>query len=201
MWTFRVAVVSSGIGVDANLRILQVLKGAWRTVERVALPNYARKRRSVVQFPWELAKGSVCLTCSRGAAVGPFVRDCEAKRLFLCCVVRVGYWPDQLVVRSRVVALFFLTRAMLAPVVVREFVTRGRGLTSSRCALVLAQLWLSCGLCDLPVEVLLVMLCLSEGIIYLWFSMVFITYLYPCSGVCVVVPQSSRYLFPSWVTL
>ncbi|MQL90570.1 hypothetical protein Taro_023165, partial [Colocasia esculenta] len=33
-----------------------------------------------------------CLTCSRGAAVGPFVRDCEAERLFLCCVVRVGYW-------------------------------------------------------------------------------------------------------------
>ncbi|MQM13588.1 hypothetical protein Taro_046514, partial [Colocasia esculenta] len=41
-----------------------------------------------------------------GAAVGPFVRDCEAQRLFLCCVVRVGYWPDQLVVRSRVVASF-----------------------------------------------------------------------------------------------
>ncbi|MQL69320.1 hypothetical protein Taro_001599, partial [Colocasia esculenta] len=47
-----------------------------------------------------------CLTCSRGAAVGPFVRDCEAERLFLCCVVRVGYWPDQPVVRSRVVASF-----------------------------------------------------------------------------------------------
>ncbi|MQM14613.1 hypothetical protein Taro_047547, partial [Colocasia esculenta] len=29
-----------------------------------------------------------CLTCSRGAAVGPFVCDCEAERLFLCCVVR-----------------------------------------------------------------------------------------------------------------
>ncbi|MQL87697.1 hypothetical protein Taro_020252, partial [Colocasia esculenta] len=29
-----------------------------------------------------------CLTCSRGAEVGPFVRDCEAERLFLCCVVR-----------------------------------------------------------------------------------------------------------------
>ncbi|MQL93649.1 hypothetical protein Taro_026294 [Colocasia esculenta] len=40
------------------------------------------------------------------AAVGPFVRDCEAERLFLCCVVRVGYWPDQPVVRSRVVASF-----------------------------------------------------------------------------------------------
>ncbi|MQM02744.1 hypothetical protein Taro_035514 [Colocasia esculenta] len=47
-----------------------------------------------------------CLTCSRGAAVGPFVRDCETERLFLCCVVRVGYWPDQSVVRSRVVASF-----------------------------------------------------------------------------------------------
>ncbi|MQM19643.1 hypothetical protein Taro_052651, partial [Colocasia esculenta] len=55
-----------------------------------------------------------CLTCSRGAAVGPFVRDCEAERLFLCCVVRIGYWPDQLVVRSRVVASFFLTRALPA---------------------------------------------------------------------------------------
>ncbi|MQL70355.1 hypothetical protein Taro_002663 [Colocasia esculenta] len=40
-----------------------------------------------------------CLTCSRGAAVGPFVRDCEAERLLLCCVVRVGYWPDQPVSR------------------------------------------------------------------------------------------------------
>ncbi|MQL88901.1 hypothetical protein Taro_021464, partial [Colocasia esculenta] len=49
-----------------------------------------------------------------------------------------------LVVRSRVVASFFLTRALPLVVVrkfvVREFVTRGRGLTSSRCALVLAQL-------------------------------------------------------------
>ncbi|MQL78129.1 hypothetical protein Taro_010560 [Colocasia esculenta] len=38
--------------------------------------------------------------------VGPFVRDCETERLFLCCVVRVGYWPDQPVVRFRVVASF-----------------------------------------------------------------------------------------------
>ncbi|MQL97659.1 hypothetical protein Taro_030353 [Colocasia esculenta] len=226
MWTFSVAVVFGGRGVDVNLRILQVLKGGWRIVERVALPNYARKCRSVVQFPWELAEGmhvgSVrvsagveaedlgvnivgrqcgtvevcvvfldtltpvlelylrlrerrqceawacscvsagvvlvglhsCLTCSHGAAVGPFVRDCEAERLFLCCVVRVGYWPDQLVDRSRVVASFYATRALLAPVVVvvtsffltcfacfscgltraltlavaREFVTRGRGM-------------------------------------------------------------------------
>ncbi|MQL88771.1 hypothetical protein Taro_021334, partial [Colocasia esculenta] len=45
---------------------------------------------------------------------GPFVRDCETERLFLCCVVRVGYWPDQPVVRSRVVASFFPTRAMSA---------------------------------------------------------------------------------------
>ncbi|MQM01523.1 hypothetical protein Taro_034280, partial [Colocasia esculenta] len=57
--------------------------------------------------------------------VGPFVRDCEAERLFFCCVVRVGYWPDQPVVHSRVVASFFLTRA-LPLAVVREFVTRGR---------------------------------------------------------------------------
>ncbi|MQM21525.1 hypothetical protein Taro_054567, partial [Colocasia esculenta] len=32
-----------------------------------------------------------CLTCSRGAAVGPFVRDCETERLFLCCVVRLKF--------------------------------------------------------------------------------------------------------------
>ncbi|MQL79203.1 hypothetical protein Taro_011641 [Colocasia esculenta] len=38
---------------------VQVLKGAWRIVERVALPNYARKRRGMVQFPWELAEGLV----------------------------------------------------------------------------------------------------------------------------------------------
>ncbi|MQM22592.1 hypothetical protein Taro_055647 [Colocasia esculenta] len=53
-----------------------------------------------------------CLTCPCGAAVGPFVRDCETERLFLCCVVRVRYWPDQPVVRSRVVASFFPTRAL-----------------------------------------------------------------------------------------
>ncbi|MQL87851.1 hypothetical protein Taro_020400, partial [Colocasia esculenta] len=63
---------------------------------------------------------------TRDPRVRPFVCDCEAERLFLCCVVRVGYWPDQLVVRSRVVASFFLTRA-LPLAVVREFVTRGRG--------------------------------------------------------------------------
>ncbi|MQL95142.1 hypothetical protein Taro_027815 [Colocasia esculenta] len=45
--------------------------------------------------------------CVCRAAVGPFVRDCETERLFLCCVVRVGYWPDQSVVHSRVVASFF----------------------------------------------------------------------------------------------
>ncbi|MQL92262.1 hypothetical protein Taro_024886 [Colocasia esculenta] len=96
MWTLRVAVAVGGIGVDANLRILQVLKDAWRIVERVAVTNRARKRRGVVQFPWEFAE----------AAVGPFVHDYEAERLFLCCVVRVGYWPDQPVVHSRVVASF-----------------------------------------------------------------------------------------------
>ncbi|MQM00052.1 hypothetical protein Taro_032781 [Colocasia esculenta] len=57
--------------------------------------------------------------------VGPFVRDCKAERLFLCCVVWVGYWLDQPIVCSRVVASFFLTRA-LPLAVVREFVTRGR---------------------------------------------------------------------------
>ncbi|MQM13813.1 hypothetical protein Taro_046737 [Colocasia esculenta] len=55
----RVAVVIGGRGVDANLRILQVLKGGWTIVERVASLNCARKCRGVVQFPWELAEGSV----------------------------------------------------------------------------------------------------------------------------------------------
>ncbi|MQL82869.1 hypothetical protein Taro_015342 [Colocasia esculenta] len=58
MWTLMVAVAIGGRGVDANLRILQVLKGGWRIVGRVALPNRARKCRGVVQFPWELAEGS-----------------------------------------------------------------------------------------------------------------------------------------------
>ncbi|MQL99018.1 hypothetical protein Taro_031734, partial [Colocasia esculenta] len=34
-----------------------------------------------------------CLTCSPGAADGPFVRDCETERLFLCCVVRSTFDP------------------------------------------------------------------------------------------------------------
>ncbi|MQL83112.1 hypothetical protein Taro_015599 [Colocasia esculenta] len=56
---FRVAVVLGGKGVDANLRILQVLKDAWRTVERVAVTNRARNRRYEVWFSWEFAEGSV----------------------------------------------------------------------------------------------------------------------------------------------
>ncbi|MQL76673.1 hypothetical protein Taro_009064 [Colocasia esculenta] len=48
---------------------------------------------------------------------GMRVRGYETERLFLCCVVRVGYWPDQLVVRSRVVASFLPTRALPALVV------------------------------------------------------------------------------------
>ncbi|MQM13773.1 hypothetical protein Taro_046698 [Colocasia esculenta] len=55
----------------------------------------------------------LCVCRCGVAAVGPFVRDCEAERLFLYCVVRVGYWPDQPVDRSRVVASFFATRALL----------------------------------------------------------------------------------------
>ncbi|MQM10426.1 hypothetical protein Taro_043317 [Colocasia esculenta] len=90
MWTFRVAVVLGGRGVDANLRILQlylgvcprllyfysviqkfgyVLKGGWAMVERVALLNCARKRRGVVQFPWELAEGSIRQTVSTFTAL------------------------------------------------------------------------------------------------------------------------------------
>ncbi|MQM17433.1 hypothetical protein Taro_050405 [Colocasia esculenta] len=66
-----------------------------------------------------------CLTCSREAAVGPFVCDCETERLFLCCVVRDGYWPDQPVVHSRVVASLLSDSC---------FASSG------------------CGLCDSPVE-------------------------------------------------
>ncbi|MQL91774.1 hypothetical protein Taro_024402 [Colocasia esculenta] len=39
-------------------KFLDVLKGGWTIVERVVLLNCARKRRGVVQFPWELAEGS-----------------------------------------------------------------------------------------------------------------------------------------------
>ncbi|MQL87951.1 hypothetical protein Taro_020496, partial [Colocasia esculenta] len=55
----RVAVVLGGRGVDANLRILQVQETGWRIVGSVALPNRARKRHGVVQFPWEFVEGSV----------------------------------------------------------------------------------------------------------------------------------------------
>ncbi|MQL84544.1 hypothetical protein Taro_017051 [Colocasia esculenta] len=36
-----------------------VMQGGWTIVERVASLNCARKHRTVVQFPWELAEGSV----------------------------------------------------------------------------------------------------------------------------------------------
>ncbi|MQL96940.1 hypothetical protein Taro_029618 [Colocasia esculenta] len=227
MWTFRVAVVFGGRGVDANLRFLQVLKGGWRIVERVALPNCARKRRGVVQFPWELVEGSawfgrirrpsvVVRLLFRNASLVGYPRFFVSQaRVFvvlgvlfwyLCCTVEVcvvfldTLTPEfELYVRLRerrqwgsdfpefvLLSLlfdFFLverqldlssvtarlrgcscvvlsgldiglisqqsvpvwwrrslpTRALLL-VVVREFVTRGRGLTSSRFALVLAQL-------------------------------------------------------------
>ncbi|MQL71182.1 hypothetical protein Taro_003517 [Colocasia esculenta] len=67
--------------------------------------------------------------------------------------LQVGYWPDQPVVCSRVVASFFPIRAMPTLVVG-----------------------------DLPVEVSPVMLCLSDGTVKLWFCVVFITYLYPSYG-------------------
>ncbi|MQL98713.1 hypothetical protein Taro_031428 [Colocasia esculenta] len=35
---------------------------------------------------------------SPSRSVGPYVRDCETERLFLCCVVRVGYWSHEPVV-------------------------------------------------------------------------------------------------------
>ncbi|MQL75412.1 hypothetical protein Taro_007773 [Colocasia esculenta] len=40
-------------------KFLDVPKSGWTIVERMALPNCARKRRDVVQFSWELAEGSV----------------------------------------------------------------------------------------------------------------------------------------------
>ncbi|MQM13892.1 hypothetical protein Taro_046819 [Colocasia esculenta] len=36
----------------------RVLRSSWTIVERAASLNYARKRRGVVQFAWELAEGS-----------------------------------------------------------------------------------------------------------------------------------------------
>ncbi|MQM12361.1 hypothetical protein Taro_045275 [Colocasia esculenta] len=57
---------------------------------------------------WSAVVVLIGLHCSLargcGAAIGPFVRDCETERLFLCYVVRVGYWRHEPVVRSRVVA-------------------------------------------------------------------------------------------------
>ncbi|MQL83207.1 hypothetical protein Taro_015691 [Colocasia esculenta] len=58
MWTLRVAVAIGGMGVDANLRILQVPRSGWTIVERAASLNYAGKRHGVVQFAWELAECS-----------------------------------------------------------------------------------------------------------------------------------------------
>ncbi|MQL96096.1 hypothetical protein Taro_028772 [Colocasia esculenta] len=58
MWSFRLAVVLGGIGVDANLRILQVPRNGWTSVDRTASLNCVGKRRSVVQFAWELAECS-----------------------------------------------------------------------------------------------------------------------------------------------
>ncbi|MQM17778.1 hypothetical protein Taro_050756 [Colocasia esculenta] len=73
------------------------------------------------------------------ATVGPFVRDCETERLFFCCVVWVGYWPDQPAVHSRVVASF-LSDSCFATGCGFCVVTCWLRFSSVRCALVLAQL-------------------------------------------------------------
>ncbi|MQL96983.1 hypothetical protein Taro_029669 [Colocasia esculenta] len=75
------------------------------------------------------------MTVGQRLVLGAPARDPRgAKHGPAAVCLQVGYWPDQPVVCSRVVASFFLTRALLLAVV-REFVTHGRGLTSSRCAL------------------------------------------------------------------
>ncbi|MQM02091.1 hypothetical protein Taro_034848 [Colocasia esculenta] len=77
----RVAVVLGGKGVDANLRILQVLKDAWRTVERVAVTNRARNRRCEAWFPWEFAEGSECMWDRLGFLQGLRPEDLASRSL------------------------------------------------------------------------------------------------------------------------
>ncbi|MQM08966.1 hypothetical protein Taro_041825, partial [Colocasia esculenta] len=48
----------------------------------------------------------VVVFVSLHTVTGLRVRGYETEKLFLCCVIRVGYWPDQPAVRSRVVASF-----------------------------------------------------------------------------------------------
>ncbi|MQM15492.1 hypothetical protein Taro_048440 [Colocasia esculenta] len=57
---FTPSVVTSLVGYPGTgcSGEVQVQETGWRIVGRVALPNRTRKRRSVVQFPWELAEGS-----------------------------------------------------------------------------------------------------------------------------------------------
>ncbi|MQL95221.1 hypothetical protein Taro_027887 [Colocasia esculenta] len=91
-------------------------------------------------------------------ALGPFVRDCEAERWFLCCVVRVGYWPDQPVVRSRVVAPFlsdscFATRRGLYLYPVWVMVCGGTSYTSLS-GVDVELCFVEVVWCDLPLNVL-----------------------------------------------
>ncbi|MQL92075.1 hypothetical protein Taro_024690 [Colocasia esculenta] len=74
------------------------------------------------------------LACACGVAVGPFVRDCETERWFLCYVVRVGYWRHEPVVHSHVV-LSFLSDSCFATGCGLYLVTRWLRFYPLRCAL------------------------------------------------------------------
>ncbi|MQL92181.1 hypothetical protein Taro_024801, partial [Colocasia esculenta] len=43
----------------------------------------------------------------REVAIGPYVRDYETERYFLCCVIRVGYWRHEPVVCGGTVVFVF----------------------------------------------------------------------------------------------
>ncbi|MQL68393.1 hypothetical protein Taro_000665 [Colocasia esculenta] len=76
--------------------VVQVLKDAWRTVERVAVTNRARKRRGVVQFPWEFAEGSpsvVVRRLFRNASLVGYPRFFVSQaRVFVVLRVLSRYW-------------------------------------------------------------------------------------------------------------
>ncbi|MQL82233.1 hypothetical protein Taro_014706 [Colocasia esculenta] len=92
----------------------------------------------VSTVPWLVAVERQ-LDLSSVIVVGFFIYHTE--KLFLCCIVLVGYWHHELVVRSGVVASF-LSDSCFATGCGLCVVTPWLRFYTLRCAMVMAQLWL-----------------------------------------------------------
>ncbi|MQL83857.1 hypothetical protein Taro_016368 [Colocasia esculenta] len=92
-------------GTVCTVEVCVVFLDTLTPVARAGVPKGDRLGPAAVWSAGVVLVGLHCsLVCGCGVVVGPFICDCETERWFLCCVVRVGYWHHEPVVRSHVVA-------------------------------------------------------------------------------------------------